>query len=97
MNRLYLILLLVILTVGCKDKIHVPSAADFEGVIITEVAANADKPATDSWVEIYNTSSHDISLAGLGLYVFDGESHTFTGDSLTLELMPGEGTLVYLQ
>lgn len=32
-----------------------------------------------------------------GVYVFDGESHTFTGDSLILELMPGEGTLVYLQ
>ncbi|MBO5419289.1 MAG: lamin tail domain-containing protein, partial [Bacteroidales bacterium] len=81
MRKLYYILTLAVIAVGCKDKIHMPSAADFEGVIITEVAANADKPATDSWVEIYNTSSRDISLAGLGLYVFDGESD---GDELTI-------------
>ena len=81
MRRLYYILILAVIAVGCKDKIQTPSAADFTGIIITEVAANADKPATDSWVEIYNTSSRDISLAGLGLYVFDGDAD---GKELTI-------------
>lgn len=31
-----------------------------------------------------------------GVYICDGESKTFTGNSLTLDLMPGEGVLVYL-
>jgi len=32
-----------------------------------------------------------------GVYVFDGVAYEFTGDSLPLEMMPGEGALVYLK
>ena len=44
------------------------------------MAANADKSAA-SWVEIYNSSSHDIRLSGLGLYLTDAQN---TGEEITI-------------
>ena len=44
------------------------------------MAANADKSAA-SWVEIYNSSSRDIRLAGLGLYLTDAQC---TGEEITI-------------
>ena len=65
---------------GCKDKMPV-SGGDYAGLLITEVAANADKDRTDSWVEIYNSSSKEINLTGLDLYISDGN---FAGEALTI-------------
>jgi len=81
MNRIFYLLLMTVLAAGCQDKIHEPSAKDYRGLMITEVAANADKPATASWVEIYNASKRDMNLSGLGLYIFDEESD---GEELTI-------------
>lgn len=80
MQRIFSLVLLALVLAGC-DKEKGPSAKDYSGLMITEIAANADKPATDSWVEIYNSASRDVSLSGLGLYVFDEDSD---GEELTI-------------
>lgn len=58
---------------GCKDPIPVdePSLDAYEGLVISEVAANENQEDMPTWVEIYNSSEKDIDLTGLGLFVFD--------------------------
>ena len=80
MRKLCIIVILAVMAAGC-DKEKGPSSKNYSGLMITEVAANADKPATASWVEIYNSSKKDLSLSGLGLYVFDDDSE---GEELTI-------------
>ena len=81
MYRMFCMVLIAVLAAGCQDKINDTSAKNYNGLMITEVAANADKPATASWVEIYNSSKKDLDLSGLGLYIFDEESE---GEELTI-------------
>ena len=80
MKRL-LFILLALSVIGCKDPEPVSPGKDYTGIIITEVAANADKIATDSWVELCNVSSKDIDLTGLGIFLFDQNSD---GEELTI-------------
>ena len=56
---------------ACNNHLPDHMQADYSGLIITEVAANADKLLADSWVEIHNTSSREIDLTGLGLFLYD--------------------------
>lgn len=73
MRRLFFALIIpVAFLVGCSDKEYVPKFEDFQGLVITEVAANADKADVHSWVEIMNTSGRDIKLRGVGLYLSVG-------------------------
>ena len=68
---------------GCKepDPVNISSsAADYEGLIISEVAANEEKDEMPTWVEIYNTSEKDLDLTGVGLFIFD---EYFKGKELT--------------
>ena len=78
--KITLLFLLALLASGCADKVQSQGPEDYTGLIITEVAANADKSAA-SWVEIYNSSSREIRLAGLGLYLTDAQS---TGEEITI-------------
>lgn len=78
--KITLLFLLALLASGCADKVQKQGPEDYTGLIITEVAANADKSAA-SWVEIYNSSSHDIRLSGLGLYLTDAQN---TGEEITI-------------
>ena len=73
-KEICLLTVLGIILSGCEEKEYIPKLADFQGLRITEVAANADKPGAHSWVEIQNTSSRDINLYGVGLYLSDGQS-----------------------
>lgn len=73
MKKILLFISIVACAAGCNDKM--PEAdGDYTGLIITEVAANADKNRTDSWIEIYNSSSKEIALTGLDVLVSDGGS-----------------------
>jgi hypothetical protein len=45
-------------------------AKAYPGLVINEIAAH-EEHKTDSWVEIMNTSSKEVSLSGLGLYATD--------------------------
>ena len=56
---------------ACNNHLPDHMQANYSGLIITEVAANADKLLADSWVEIHNTSSREIDLTGLGLFLYD--------------------------
>lgn len=73
-KEICLLAALSIILSGCEEKEYIPKFEDFQGLRITEVAANADKPGAHSWVEIQNTSDRDINLYGVGLYLSDGQS-----------------------
>lgn len=76
---------------ACNNHLPNHTQADYSGLIITEVAANADKLLADSWVEIHNTSSREIDLTGLGLFLYDEE---YNGEEITImdnqKARPGE-------
>ena len=78
--KISLLFLLALLTTGCADKVQNQGPEDYTGLVITEVAANADKSAA-SWVEIHNSSSRDIRLSGLGLYLTDAQTN---GEEITI-------------
>lgn len=81
MNKILCVASLALMIAGCTDPSGQSKNKDYEGLVITEVAANSDKPMTDSWVEILNTSPREISLAGLGIYLFDEHSK---GEEITI-------------
>ena len=76
---------------ACNNHLPDHMQADYSGLIITEVAANADKLLADSWVEIHNTSSREIDLTRLGLFLYDEE---YNGEEITImdnqKARPGE-------
>ena len=78
--KISLLFLLALLASGCADKVENQGPEDYTGLIITEVAANADK-SSPSWVEIYNSSSREICLSGLGLYLTDAQTK---GEEITI-------------
>lgn len=71
---------LAVVLIGCEDNRYVPTE-DFQGLRITEVAANGEKVMMDSWVELHNTTSRNMELKGLGLYLFDEDSD---GEEITI-------------
>lgn len=81
MKKFYSLFLAVAALAGCKEPVHESVNSDFSGLLITEVAANADKQLTASWVEVFNPTSRDIDLTGLGLFLYDEDSN---GEELTI-------------
>lgn len=81
MKKLLALILSAVCMAACNDSLDVPSAKDYKGLIITEVAANGDKIMMDSWVELHNTTSRNMELRGLGLYLFDEDSD---GEEITI-------------
>ena len=81
MKKFYSLFLAVAALAGCKEPVNEPVNSDFSGLLITEVAANADKQLTASWVEVFNPTSRDIDLTGLGLFLYDEDSN---GEELTI-------------
>lgn len=81
MKKILFLLSFAAIMSGCKEKMPSPSGGDFSGLKITEVAPNAEKGRTDSWVEICNSTSGDINLTGLDLYISDSTSD---GEVLTI-------------
>ena len=81
MKKLLSVIAIALLAAGCSETWGPAKFKDFDGLIITEVAANADKTQTDSWVEILNTTPREISLSGLAIYLSDDESK---GEEITI-------------
>jgi len=69
--------LLAVFCISCGEK--KPTAADFKGVVINEIAAH-DQAGEASWVEILNISEGEIDISQLGLYLFDAH---FNGKQLS--------------
>ncbi|MFA6858227.1 MAG: lamin tail domain-containing protein [Bacteroidales bacterium] len=68
-----LVTLMGVLLSGC-GKDSSPKTEDigkFNGVVINEIAAHDEVADEDSWVELINTSSSDVDISGLGLYLYD--------------------------
>lgn len=81
MKKFIFIILAASLSIGCNDSVIEDVSHEYKGLLITEVAANTDKLLTDTWVEVYNPTSADIDLTGLGLFIFDENSN---GEELTI-------------
>lgn len=81
MRKFFSFITIALFVAGCSHSLSPANFKDFEGLIITEVAANADKIQTDSWVEILNTTSREIQLNGLSIYLFDDE---YKGEEITI-------------
>ena len=60
------------LVVSCEKKSpdEIVSAT-YGGLVINEIAAHDENADAVSWVEILNTSSKEVSLKGLGIYLTD--------------------------
>lgn len=59
---------------GCKGGQKDPTPTDvtaYKGLVINEIAAHDEISDADSWVEIMNTSSSEINIGGVGLYLTD--------------------------
>lgn len=70
---LYGMMFLAVAVIGCKEP-HpavTPALDGFEGLKITEIAANDDKDERSSWIEICNGGSETMDLTGTALYLFD--------------------------
>ena len=74
-----------------------PQPADvtpWKGLVINEIAAHDQTVDAISWVEIANTSSETVSLAGVGLFITDAyfnDRQIYTGAG---SLAPGEHMVV---
>jgi hypothetical protein len=82
---------------GREDDIQVPLPArlaagtrSYPGIIINEICNKAPSTAYNDWIELFNTASVPISLAGFELYV--GGVLVYTFPDITLQ--PGEIYLV---
>ena len=88
-NLMLSALAVVALAAGCKeDPAPNPYATDaYQGVVINEISAHDEQKDVDTWIEIANTSSNDIDISNLNLYLsdefFDGRALAdFTGKTL---------------
>lgn len=60
------------LAVSCnRGKPKVEELSSLKGIVINEIAAHDETTDAESWVELYNSSSGDINITGLGLYIWD--------------------------
>lgn len=71
----YMVLgILATVLAGCKDPQPAddkPSSVDYDGLVITEVAANDGQEEAASWIEILNSSDRNMTLSGLGIFIYD--------------------------
>ena len=78
-NRTILICLVLIMASCDKNKEIAPTdVSAWKGVVLNEIAAH-DENGTETWIELLNTGSAAVDLAGLGLYITD---EYFTGQSI---------------
>ena len=66
----------------------------YNGLVINEIAAHDELSDIASWVEILNTSSKEVSLAGLGLYLKDSYLNDKCVWSTDTGSLPAGGRLV---
>ena len=90
-NLILSALAIVALAAGCKEEpAPNPYATDaYQGVVINKISAHDDQKDVETWIELANTSSKDIDLSNLNIFLsdefFDGRALAdLTGKTLIL-------------